>query len=68
MYTYREIKRINIEEIKDDDIINKIGKLEKRLFKGKGHLKRGQGITQLPNEIEKEYLNFIIEIIFNNNI
>mgnify|MGYP000403663789 FL=1 len=67
-YTYRGIKRINIEEIKDDDIINKIGKLEKRLFKGKGHLKRGQGITQLPNEIEKEYLNFIIEIIFNNNI
>ena len=67
-YTYRGNIRIDIENIKkdeNDEITKKIKDLEKRLFKGKSHLKRGQGITQMPNNVENEYLKFIEEKIFN---
>ena len=46
--------------------LNKIEKLEERLFKGKGHLKRGQGITQLPKDVENEFINFIVEKVFDS--
>jgi len=67
-YTYRGNIRIDIENIKkdeNDEITEKMKDLEKRLFKGKWHLKRGQGITQIPNNVENKYLKFIEEKIFN---
>jgi len=61
-YTYRGAKRINIENINNKDIQEKIQKLEERLFKGKSHLKRGQGITQVSDVIGREYLKIIEEL------
>lgn len=56
-YTYRGKHRINRDIIKDKE---KLEKLEERLFKGKGHLKRGQGILNVPNDIYKDYLCYIV--------
>ena len=54
-YTYKGKYRINREDIK---YLN-IEELENILFKGKGHLKRGQGITAVPIKLEKKILNDI---------
>ena len=59
-YTYHGKVRINREMIKN---IEKLEKLEARLFKGKGHLKRGQGILNVSNDIYREYLCFIVSQI-----
>lgn len=59
-YTYHGKVRINREMIKN---IEKLEKLEARLFKGKGHLKRGQGILNVSNDIYREYLCFIVSLI-----
>jgi len=64
-YTYRGAKRIEIENINNKDIQEKIKKLEERLFKGKSHLKRGHGITQLPIDIKNEYLKLITELFLS---
>lgn len=40
----------------DEDTLNK---LETRLFKGKKHLKRSQGIVQAPKDIQDIYLKYI---------
>ena len=56
-FTYRGKTRI---DRKDLDIESECFlRLEKRLFKGKAHLKRGQGITKVPYDISREYLSFI---------
>jgi len=36
--------------------------LEERLFKGKKHLKRSQGIAQVPKDVEKEFQNYIVSL------
>ncbi len=36
-----------------------LNKLETRLFKGKKHLKRSQGIVQVPKDVETMYLEYI---------
>lgn len=54
-FTYKGKRRIDITEVHSD----KLEKLEKRLFTTKSHLKRGQGITQVPLDITKDYLEFI---------
>ncbi len=54
-YTYKGKYRINREDIK---YLN-IEELENILFKGKSHLKRGQGITAVPIKLEKKILNDI---------
>ena len=43
-YIYKSEYRKDISEIGDDEMITY---LEKKLFKGKSHMKRGQGITRL---------------------
>ena len=58
-YTYRGAKRLT-QELKENSEFLK--KLEERVFKGKSHLKRGQGITQVPNDVKKTYLKFIEEL------
>ena len=65
-FTYRGTKRIDIDDIENNEIKAKIEKLEERLFKGKGHLKRGQGITQLPKDVENEFINIIVEKVFDS--
>ena len=65
-FTYRGTKRIDIDNIENNEIKAKIQKLEERLFKGKGHLKRGQGITQLPKDVENKFINFIVEKVFDS--
>lgn len=56
-YTYHGKNRITREMIRDQE---KLEKLEERLFKGKGHLKRGQGILNVPNDIYRDYLCYIV--------
>ena len=56
-YTYHGKLRINRNMIKDKE---KLEKLEERLFKGKGHIKRGQGILNVPNDIYRNYLCYIV--------
>jgi hypothetical protein len=51
-YTYKGKLQITREEIPTKDL----EALEKRLFKGKHHLKRGQGIIQVPNDVGVRYL------------
>jgi hypothetical protein len=54
-FTYRGKLRIDRDNI--DPI--ELEKMEKRLFKSKGHLKRGQGISRVPQDVTNEYLKFI---------
>ena len=63
-YTYRGKERILRDTIKK---YMKIEELENDLFKGKGHLKRGQGITNVTEKISNKYLNPIVNI-FKNRI
>ena len=56
-YTYYGKVRINREMIKNKE---KLEKLEERLFKGKSHIKRGQGILNVPNDIYHDYLCYIV--------
>ena len=54
-YTYLGKKRINRSLIDDETLQD----LELRLFKGKNHLKRSQGIVEVPYDVSKEFLNYI---------
>ena len=56
-YTYYGKIRIKREMIKNKE---KLEKLEERLFKGKSHLKRGQGILNVPNDIYRDYKDYIV--------
>jgi hypothetical protein len=58
-YTYCGKKRINVS-LFDDNILCE---LEKRLFKGKNHLKRSHGIIEVPMEVREKYLNYINSLI-----
>ena len=51
-YTYRGKIRIDRKDIESNNL-PELEKLEKRLFKGKSHLKRGQGITRVPPDVSK---------------
>ncbi len=51
-YTYSSKYRINRDELNHDETIT-LSVLEMLLFKGSRHLKRGQGITSLPEWIMK---------------
>lgn len=55
-YTYHGKYRISREMIQNK---KELEKLEQSLFKGKGHLKRGQGILNVSNNIYKDYTKFI---------
>ena len=65
-FTYKGKKRLDIKNLKRENSI-KIDRLEEKLFKSKGHFKRGQGISQLPLNISKEYFNFV-ENLFNTGV
>ena len=56
-YTYKGNKRIDRENIIDKENLEK---LELRLFKGKNHVKRGQGIQNIPLDIHNKFCKFII--------
>ena len=61
-YTYFGSKYIS-KKLIDEEILNN---LETRLFKGKNHLKRSQGICEVPEDVKKNYLKYFIEL--NNRI
>ena len=54
-YTYAGKRRLNRDEISARDLET----LENRLFKGKHHLKRGQGIIQVPHDVSTQYLEYV---------
>ena len=54
-YTYCGKKRIDASLL--DETIR--CKLEERLFKGKNHLKRSQGIVEVPMDVRENYFNYI---------
>jgi len=57
-YIYKSNYRINKTELTQDELFT-LKILEKLVFKGSRHLKRGQGITQLPMWIIKnKIINF----------
>ena len=57
-YTYKGKKRI------DSNLLDEVTLeyLEERLFKGKNHLKRSQGIVKVPKDVSDEYLNYIKDL------
>ena len=57
-YTYKGNKRILREEIPTE----LLEKLEKRVFTTKKHLKRGQGIQQVTQDMMKEYLKDVANL------
>ena len=54
-YTYLGKKWVNSKLI-DDDTLEMI---ESRLFKGKHHLKRSQGIVEVPIDVKTKFLHYI---------
>ena len=62
-YTYKGKKRIDRESILDRESISTIEKLEQMLFKGKAHLKRGQGISKIPYLKINEFQEFIVNLL-----
>jgi hypothetical protein len=61
-FTYKGKYRINRDEI----AVIELEKLETRLFTTKRHLKRGQGISQVPSDITKEYMDYIEDLYRSN--
>jgi hypothetical protein len=62
-YTYRGKKRIDSNLL--DEVTLKC--LEERVFTGKKHLKRSQGIAEVPKDVSDKYLNYIkdlFELVF----
>ena len=54
-FTYKGKRRIDKKDI--DPI--ELEKLETRLFTTKSHLKRGQGITQVPQDVSIKFLDIL---------
>ena len=52
-FTYKSDYRIDRDELNKDEV-TVLEDLEKIVFKGKGHLKRGFGITSIPEKKTKE--------------
>ena len=72
-YTYQGLKRLDKEQISNkasNQDLEKLKKLEARIFTTKKHLKRGQGISQVTPDVEKEYLKFVAGLftstVYNN--
>ena len=64
-YTYRGLKRVDREEILVADGGEVfLQEMEMLLFKGKGHMKRGQSITRLPvKKSLPKYVEFISRVV-----
>jgi len=62
-FTYRGKYRIDVSEVElNSELKDNFLELEKRLFKGKSHLKRGQGITKVPPDVYKEYASIVMKL------
>ncbi len=60
LMTYFLIQNIDNDSNLLDEVTLKC--LEERLFKGKRHLKRSQGIAEVPNDVTDEYLSYIKQL------
>ena len=69
-YIYKGKYRIKKHELTNEELFT-LKILEKLVFKGSRHLKRGQGITQLPDWILKNniinFINKLYKIFINRN-
>lgn len=63
-FTYIGKIRIDSEEITNSYDKQVLAALENLFFKGATHLKRAQGITELPNWILKNKANFDVKLFF----
>lgn len=59
-YTYCGKKWIDAKYIDNETLIM----IEKRLFTGKHHLKRSQGIVQVPSDVTNAFLDYI-DLLYN---
>lgn len=60
-YTYKGCRRIDINNIQSFD---QKENLQDRLFKNKTHLKRGQGLTRVPQDVTNKYY-LLIKSLFD---
>ena len=58
-FTYRGKKRVDSADLQADEVKTQLERLEARIFRTKKHLKRGQGISLVPPDVEQEYLKFV---------
>jgi len=58
-YTYCGKKRVEASLLDKKILCN----LEERLFKGKNHLKRSQGIVEVPIDVREKYFNVIKKVL-----
>ena len=57
-YTYLGKKWIDCSSIDNKTLEH----LEQRIFKGKNHLKRSQGIVLVPKDVEKQFQDYIVTL------
>lgn len=66
LYTYKGNHYISIYENDDYNLENKdlfIELFEKPLFYGKGHMKRGQSMTQFPaHKVTKKHIDYLLKL------
>lgn len=68
-YTYKGEIHISMDDIELDEEEKNyfIENIENPLFYGKGHMKRGMGITSFPkHKIKKEMIDLLKKIVYNN--
>jgi len=58
-YTYCGKKRVDASLLDEKILCN----LEERLFKGKNHLKRSQGIVEVPMDVRQNYFSYIKKVL-----
>jgi len=64
-YIYKGKIHISREKIIENDLTHILKKIEEKVFKGYGHLKRGFGITRVPQDrLSKEEIEFIRKLMF----
>lgn len=58
-YTYKGYKHIPVSELPE----TMVQELEEKMFRGRGHLKRGKSFTQFPDKwLKPEYFEFMSKI------
>ena len=63
-YSYFSKYRIDRNDLNNKDVISVFTDIEPLIFKGKRHLKRGQGITKMPRWLDEYNFNRRIQELF----
>ena len=68
-YTYKGSKYLSREKIiSEKNEIKLVEAIEKSIFKGKGHLKRGHGINTVNTLIYMKFSRYISELFYNGSL